>query len=238
MLINAHVLKVTFKYFNEEMLSQNDNVMSLLRGCIFYLPDWLQCPVFLWLMPLSSQTRPLVCVRLLCCHVHQRCQRSQTGWGEDGRSRPRCVVGPGAVCIHRYREILTLVNRDIDLCICRHPSSSNPVYSYIQTVLFYIPGRLELREDTIESLLSASCLLQLSSVVQACCSFLMKQLHPSNCLGIRSYADAQGCRDLQRAAHAYTMVGKPPVTLQPLLWEEHEAISDSSVAYCVWEMLC
>lgn len=64
-----------------------------------------------------------------------------------------------------------------------------------------------MREDTIESLLSASCLLQLSAVVQACCSFLMKQLHPSNCLGIRSYADAQGCNDLQRAAHAYTMVG-------------------------------
>lgn len=75
-------------------------------------------------------------------------------------------------------------------------------------LLYCCPGRLELKEDTIESLLSASCLLQLSSVVQACCSFLVKQLHPSNCLGIRSYADAQGCHDLQRAAHAYTMVGK------------------------------
>uniref|UniRef100_A0A8C4IVX1 Kelch-like family member 5 n=1 Tax=Dicentrarchus labrax TaxID=13489 RepID=A0A8C4IVX1_DICLA len=72
-------------------------------------------------------------------------------------------------------------------------------------VQYAYTGRLELREDTIESLLSASCLLQLSSVVQACCAFLMKQLHPSNCLGIRSYADAQGCHDLQRAAHAYTM---------------------------------
>uniref|UniRef100_A0A8C6UVL9 Kelch-like family member 5 n=1 Tax=Neogobius melanostomus TaxID=47308 RepID=A0A8C6UVL9_9GOBI len=72
-------------------------------------------------------------------------------------------------------------------------------------VQYAYTGRLELREDTIESLLSASCLLQLSSVVQACCSFLMKQLHPSNCLGIRSYADAQGCCDLQRAAHNYTM---------------------------------
>ncbi|XP_024145640.1 kelch-like protein 5 isoform X1 [Oryzias melastigma] len=72
-------------------------------------------------------------------------------------------------------------------------------------VQYAYTGRLELREDTIESLLSASCLLQLSSVVQACCSFLVKQLHPSNCLGIRSYADAQGCNDLQRAAHAYTM---------------------------------
>ncbi|TRY99995.1 hypothetical protein DNTS_007783 [Danionella cerebrum] len=66
-------------------------------------------------------------------------------------------------------------------------------------------GRLELREDTIESLLSASSLLQLSAVVQACCSYLMKQLHPSNCLGIRSFADAQGCLDLQKVAHNYTM---------------------------------
>ncbi|XP_061566482.1 kelch-like protein 5 [Cololabis saira] len=72
-------------------------------------------------------------------------------------------------------------------------------------VQYAYTGCLDLREDTIESLLSASCLLQLSSVVQACCSFLVKQLHPSNCLGIRSYADAQGCHDLQRAAHCYTM---------------------------------
>ncbi|XP_061763129.1 kelch-like protein 5 isoform X1 [Nerophis ophidion] len=72
-------------------------------------------------------------------------------------------------------------------------------------VQYAYTGRLELREDTIEYLLSASCLLQLSSVVQACSSFLVKQLHPSNCLGIRSYADAQGCHDLQRAAHNYTM---------------------------------
>ncbi|XP_048099596.1 kelch-like protein 5 isoform X1 [Alosa alosa] len=72
-------------------------------------------------------------------------------------------------------------------------------------VQYAYTGRLELKEDTIESLLSASCLLQLSAVVQACCSFLMKQLHPSNCLGIRSFADAQGCQDLHKVAHNYTM---------------------------------
>ncbi|XDV14818.1 hypothetical protein PO909_015001 [Leuciscus waleckii] len=72
-------------------------------------------------------------------------------------------------------------------------------------VQYAYTGRLELREDTIESLLSASCLLQLSAVVQACCSYLMKQLHPSNCLGIRSFADAQGCLDLHKVAHNYTM---------------------------------
>ncbi|XP_061101001.1 kelch-like protein 5 isoform X1 [Conger conger] len=72
-------------------------------------------------------------------------------------------------------------------------------------VQYAYTGRLELREDTIESLLSASCLLQLSAVVHACCGFLIKQLHPSNCLGIRSFGDAQGCLDLHRVAHNYTM---------------------------------
>ncbi|XP_061684716.1 kelch-like protein 5 isoform X2 [Syngnathoides biaculeatus] len=72
-------------------------------------------------------------------------------------------------------------------------------------VQYAYTGRLELREDTIESLLSAACLLQLSSAVQACCSFLAKQLHPSNCLGISSYAGAQGCHDLRRVAHTYAV---------------------------------
>lgn len=74
-------------------------------------------------------------------------------------------------------------------------------------ILLDIAGVLELKEETIESLLAAACLLQLSQVIQVCCNFLMKQLHPSNCLGIRSFADAQGCVDLLNVAHNYTMVG-------------------------------
>ncbi|XP_041076447.1 kelch-like protein 4 isoform X1 [Polyodon spathula] len=66
-------------------------------------------------------------------------------------------------------------------------------------------GVLELKEETIESLLAAACLLQLPQVIEVCCNFLMKQLHPSNCLGIRSFADAQGCMDLLNVAHSYTM---------------------------------
>ncbi|KAF3838495.1 hypothetical protein F7725_010263, partial [Dissostichus mawsoni] len=71
-------------------------------------------------------------------------------------------------------------------------------------VHFAYTGVLELKEETIESLLAAACLLQLSQVIQVCCNFLMKQLHPSNCLGIRSFADAQGCVDLLNVAHNYT----------------------------------
>ncbi|XP_063732398.1 kelch-like protein 4 isoform X3 [Eleginops maclovinus] len=73
-------------------------------------------------------------------------------------------------------------------------------------VHFAYTGVLELKEETIESLLAAACLLQLSQVIQVCCNFLMKQLHPSNCLGIRSFADAQGCVDLLNVAHNYTTI--------------------------------
>ncbi|XP_069487892.1 kelch-like protein 5 isoform X3 [Ambystoma mexicanum] len=78
----------------------------------------------------------------------------------------------------------------------------NALWALVQ---YAYTGRLELKEDTVECLLSTACLLQLSQVVEACCKFLMKQLHPSNCLGIRSFADAQGCTDLHKVAHNYTM---------------------------------
>lgn len=93
----------------------------------------------------------------------------------------------------------------IDPVALIHSLSPSPYLPPSPSVLS-VSGRLELREDTIEALLSAACLLQLSAVVQACCSYLMKQLHPSNCLGIRSFADAQGCQDLHKVAHNYTMV--------------------------------
>lgn len=61
-----------------------------------------------------------------------------------------------------------------------------------------------MREDSVETLLATACLLQLSPVVEACCQFLIKQLHPSNCLGIRVFAETQGCTHLLNVAHAYT----------------------------------
>ncbi|XP_007102582.1 kelch-like protein 1 isoform X1 [Physeter macrocephalus] len=72
-------------------------------------------------------------------------------------------------------------------------------------VQFAYTGCLELKEETIENLLAAASLLQLPQVVEVCCHFLMKLLHPSNCLGIRAFADAQGCIELMKVAHSYTM---------------------------------
>ncbi|XP_014720496.1 kelch-like protein 4 [Equus asinus] len=79
------------------------------------------------------------------------------------------------------------------------PNALNSLVQYAYT------GVLQLKEDTIENLLAAACLLQLTQVIEVCSNFLIKQLHPSNCLGIRSFGDAQGCMELLNVAHKYTM---------------------------------
>lgn len=52
-------------------------------------------------------------------------------------------------------------------------------------------------------LLPAANLLQLTDVRDACCDFLQAQLHPTNCLGIRAFADLHGCLDLLSHAESY-----------------------------------
>lgn len=56
----------------------------------------------------------------------------------------------------------------------------------------------------METLLSTACLLQLSSVVTACCTFLSRQLHPSNCLGFALFAEQQNCNSLMKVAMDFT----------------------------------
>lgn len=67
-------------------------------------------------------------------------------------------------------------------------------------------GKLEITEENVEKMMSAANMLQLHAVVDAACNFLIEQLHPSNCLGIRSFADIQNCTKLYKASHQYTMV--------------------------------
>lgn len=54
-----------------------------------------------------------------------------------------------------------------------------------------------------QALLPAAGLLQLTEVRRACCEFLSSQLHPSNCLGIRAFADLHACCQLLTQANTY-----------------------------------
>lgn len=62
----------------------------------------------------------------------------------------------------------------------------------------------------LQVLLPAASLLQLMDVRQNCCDFLQSQLHPTNCLGIRAFADVHTCTDLLQQANAYAgKAGRP-----------------------------
>lgn len=73
----------------------------------------------------------------------------------------------------------------------------NLLVEYVYTSL------VNVSEENVQSLLTASNLLQLTDVRDACCDYLQSQLDPSNCLGIRDFADVHGCVDLFNYADTY-----------------------------------
>lgn len=62
---------------------------------------------------------------------------------------------------------------------------------------------IEITENNVQELLPAASLLQLIWVRDVCCEFLKSQLCASNCLGVRSFADAHACTDLRDSARSY-----------------------------------
>ncbi|TMW43210.1 hypothetical protein DOY81_011711 [Sarcophaga bullata] len=70
-------------------------------------------------------------------------------------------------------------------------------------ILLY--GFIELREDTVETLLVRACLLQLNAVVTACCNFFGKATASLPTVWVLlSFAEQQSCNALLRVAKAYT----------------------------------
>ena len=63
--------------------------------------------------------------------------------------------------------------------------------------------QVDVTEENVQSLLPAANLLQLTDVRDACCEFLQSQLHPTNCLGIRAFADLHGCLELLASTESY-----------------------------------
>lgn len=59
-------------------------------------------------------------------------------------------------------------------------------------------------ENNVQVLLPASCLLQITEIQDKCCEYLKRQLDPSNCLGIRAFADTHTCHELLEYANKFT----------------------------------
>merc|ERR1712223_695007 len=70
-------------------------------------------------------------------------------------------------------------------------------------VNYVYTSEVDVTEENVQTLLPAANLMQLSDVKEACCEFLLNQLHPTNCLGIKSFADLHGCLELLAATNTY-----------------------------------
>ncbi|XP_039615560.1 kelch-like protein 2 isoform X2 [Polypterus senegalus] len=64
-------------------------------------------------------------------------------------------------------------------------------------------AEIQVTEENVQVLLPAAGLLQLQDVKKACCEFLESQLHPTNCLGIRAFADMHACTELLNQANTF-----------------------------------
>lgn len=71
-------------------------------------------------------------------------------------------------------------------------------------VEFAYTGKANVSQENVQLLLPAANMLQLNKVKEACCEFLVEQLHPSNCLGIAKFGEAYACPVLAKMAKKYT----------------------------------
>ena len=68
---------------------------------------------------------------------------------------------------------------------------------------FAYTGEIAVTVDNVQEVLSAASLLQISQVQDLCCDFLKKQLDASNCLGIKCFAEANGCSHLSEIINEF-----------------------------------
>lgn len=70
---------------------------------------------------------------------------------------------------------------------------------------FIYTSSLDIKEESVQNLLAGASLLQLASVVQACCLFLKSRVCADNCLGIAAFADQHGCSELHKYAWTFAI---------------------------------
>lgn len=74
-----------------------------------------------------------------------------------------------------------------------------------QLVDYVYTGRVEISVDNAQDMLAAASLFHYPEVMNFCCEFLRKHLHPSNCLGIEDFSHLHSCSMLEADAHRYAL---------------------------------
>lgn len=111
---------------------------------------------------------------------------------------------------------------------------------------FAYSSNLMISEGNVQGLLAAANLLQMTSVVEACCDFLVAQIDVENCLGITAFAEMLSCSQLYQTSWRFVLdnfhdvwrteefLAMPTSLLQDLLKSESlYVLSEEEVLECV-----
>lgn len=100
-------------------------------------------------------------------------------------------------------------------------------WTFKRIIDYVYTGRLEISTDNAQEMLTAGCRFQYPAIVDACCDFLRRHLHPSNCLGIQCFAEIHSCHKLEENATKYAFENFTSlvqydefldISLEKLLW--------------------
>lgn len=81
-------------------------------------------------------------------------------------------------------------------------------------IKFAYTAKIVLNPSNAQALLHASSILQLDSLAKTCCDFMISQLHPSNCIGVRVLGLSLGQTELVFKADAFTKLNFREVVLE------------------------
>jgi len=68
---------------------------------------------------------------------------------------------------------------------------------------FAYTGIVSINQLNVQDLLATASMLHLERIVDACCEFLMSNIHPCNCLGILNFSELHSCKQLWKQAFQY-----------------------------------
>lgn len=101
---------------------------------------------------------------------------------------------------------LSMFTSQMSECYMKEINIENMDPSTLESLLdFCYSGVISIDDSNVQDILPAACLLQLYEVQMACCEHLKKQLDPSNCLGIRAFADTHACKELHSSADEFAL---------------------------------
>lgn len=75
-------------------------------------------------------------------------------------------------------------------------------------------SEIVINRQNVQALLSASNLLEILPVKEACCQYLEQNMDEANCIGIHCFAEAHACTELQQKSKHYALEHFTAVSLQ------------------------